>query len=242
MPGAAAARSILRNHSLTFHGTDCGKNPHADTASIEQNPVHLDMKEAAAIAGVDFCINVTMKDEHCVSGVFCGDVFKAHHEACRFFRRHYTTDLPMEFDLVIAGAGGSPKDGSLYQAHKAIDNAFRTVRRGGYIVMAAACPEGFGKEGFGEWLAMVSHVEIEKQLREEYHIEGHTAYCMRLKAEQAGIYLVTEMNAAQVRRSGLHHFRKIQKAVASAFVMLHKQGVDDPSVLFIKDATQILVP
>jgi nickel-dependent lactate racemase len=239
LPGTACEVSVLQNHSLNFYDTGTGRNPNAYTCNLKGNPVHEDMVEGARMTGVDFIINTTMGwDSKTVTGVFCGDMKEAHEKGCEFYLKRYTSDVDQKYDIVIAAAGGSPKDSSLYQAHKAIDNAFKAVKSGGILVVLARCEEGFGKENFYNCLCAQDIGELEKNLRGEYHVEGHTALCLRMKAEKADIFLVSELDASAVTDIGLVPFTAIDQAIES---VLHKHAGQDPSILVIPHADQFIL-
>ncbi len=53
---------------------------------------------------------------------------------------------------MIVTPGGFPKDINLYQAQKALDNAKHAVKKGGVIILLAACSEGLGEHVFERWL------------------------------------------------------------------------------------------
>jgi len=243
LPGVSAEETILRNHSLNFHGTARGRNPRARTAVLKGNPVHEDMVEGARMTGVDFIVNVTM-DEHGkeVTGVFCGDLEAAHEKGCSFYLEHYRRNIPRgACDLVIAGAGGHPKDHSLYQAHKAFDNLAPAVREGGIVVLAARCGGGFGKENFREWLHESDLEDMEKRLRHTYRIEGHTAYCFKRKLERVRLFLVSELEAADVEKIGCTPFADLEEAVKEAVRALKGKGSSGPECLVVPHADAFLL-
>ncbi len=75
--------------------------------------------------------------------------------------------------VVVASCGGWPHDVNLYQAHKALQNAFRVVRQNGAIVLVAECSEGWGPESFIKWLAIDSLKEHRERLIDEFEVPGH---------------------------------------------------------------------
>jgi len=239
IPGAAAEETILNNHSLNFYSTEKGRNPYAEPCTLKNNPVHMDMVEGARMCGVDFIINVTMGSNG-TTGVFCGDMEQAHEKGCEFYRKHYTRNYTQQYDLIIAGAGGHPKDASLYQAHKALDNVFRVLKPGGNIVFAAECGEGMGPEHFFDWLTMTDTGEMEQLLRNSYSVEGHTAYCFRKKAEAAEIFLVSELEPDAVKRIRCRPFENIEKSIFAGIDMLEKKGIQDPSILCVPCGDQFI--
>ncbi|MFC1479144.1 nickel-dependent lactate racemase [Planctomycetota bacterium] len=242
LPGTAAEETIVQNHSLNFYDTKKGRNWNAVTCNLENNPVHMDMVEGARMCSPDFIVNVTMDfDGYTPTGVFCGDMEKAHEKGCAFYLEHYKQSLSATYDMVIAGAGGYPKDGSLYQAHKAVDNVFKALSPDGVLIMAAECREGLGKEDFLKWLKADDLDAVEKKLRESYCIEGHTAYCFRRKSGSACIHLVSELDPDTVRQIGCIPFQTIEEAVDAGLSLLQKNGITDPSILFVPEGDQFVI-
>ena len=72
----------------------------------------------------------------------------AFTRACREHDRCFRAPGDRRYDLVVASAGGYPKDINLIQAHKAIDNAAGFVGDGGTLVLLAECADGVGSAGF----------------------------------------------------------------------------------------------
>ena len=112
-PGLADAEAIRRNHSrMELAGTGPGR--------LDGNPVRAEVDEAAKMAGVDFLLTVVLDPEHRIVSVHAGNVERAFREACAEADKMYRVAVPEHADLVIASAGGHPKDGTLYQAQKAL--------------------------------------------------------------------------------------------------------------------------
>jgi nickel-dependent lactate racemase len=66
--------------------------------------------------------------------------------------KYSQTKVNKKFDLVIASAGGYPKDINFYQSQKAITNALELSASGGTIILVAACEEGHGSEAFFSYI------------------------------------------------------------------------------------------
>ncbi|HAJ95300.1 MAG TPA: nickel-dependent lactate racemase, partial [Actinobacteria bacterium] len=62
-----------------FHGPAILESPKAATAILEGNPFHDESTEIAKMVGVDFIVNVTINKNKQITGIFCGDLEKAHY-------------------------------------------------------------------------------------------------------------------------------------------------------------------
>ncbi len=145
LPGVCSVETIRANHSWMVEDS-------AVAGRIEGNPVREDLEEAAGFAEPSFLLNVVLDAQKNIVHAVAGDVTLAHREGCRKVDELYRLPIDKLADIVLASAGGWPKDINLYQAHKALDNAARAVRDGGVIILLAECGEGIGSARFAEWL------------------------------------------------------------------------------------------
>ena len=137
MPGVAGTRTVLQNHS----GVNLG-SPNATFGVLEGNPIWEEMRDIASMVGPSFLLNVTLNERREITGVFAGDLEKAHRRGCQFVRETAMQRVDAPFDIVVATNSGYPLDQNLYQAVKGISAASRIVRKGGSIIVAAECSDG----------------------------------------------------------------------------------------------------
>lgn len=150
-PGIAGVETIRR-----FHGYSLLSSPSASEGVIDGNPVHQQSLEVARAAGVDFIVNVAMDQERRVTGVFCGDLERAHEAGVRHTRRQAEAFVPAPVDVVLTTGAGYPLDLTFYQAIKGLTAALPIVKEGGTIILAAQCAEGLGGEEFSELLGRLT--------------------------------------------------------------------------------------
>lgn len=140
-PGLAALPTILEAHSPIRIA-----NPQATWTVLEGNPVHDFVRAAAALAPAALSVDVVLSGDRRLAGVFTGPVGsesdRGHRHACDFVAADAVRTVDAPFDVVVTTNSGYPLDRNLYQAVKGITAAARVVRRGGTIVMAAACADG----------------------------------------------------------------------------------------------------
>ncbi|MCL5279264.1 MAG: nickel-dependent lactate racemase [Planctomycetes bacterium] len=142
MPGLAALETILRNH--------CARNmdhPGATWAVTHGNPIWEEIREAALLAAPTFLLNVTLNRDKQITGVFAGDMDRAHEHGCEFVKQRALAPVPVPYDIVITSNAGSPLDLNLYQAVKGMSAAAQIVKKGGAIILAADCWDGIPEHG-----------------------------------------------------------------------------------------------
>jgi len=229
-PGCASRRSVTANHAMMLR-------PGAEAARLEGNPVRMDLEEAVAMLGVDFILNVVVDGHHRIVGAFAGDLTAAHRKGCEMVAERGRVTIPQKADIVLASAGGYPKDINFYQAQKAMHNANYSVRDGGVMILVAACTEGFGHKTFEEWMLNASSPgELIERIQKGFVLGGHKAAAVAAMLERASIYMVTQLPPEQVQRSGMVYFDHPQHALEAAFDHLGR----DSRILVLPQAGSIL--
>jgi lactate racemase len=140
--GVGAFESILRNHSAKMID-----NPNATWGITEENPIHQEMSEIAALVRPDFIVNVTLNRRREITGVFAGDWREAHACGCAFAKECVMQPVEQPYDVVVTTNSGFPLDMNLYQAVKGMSAAARIVRDRGVIIAAAECSDGVPTHG-----------------------------------------------------------------------------------------------
>jgi lactate racemase len=141
-PGLAGLDTVLVLHNAKRIG-----DPRATWGVLEDNPVHKDIRAAAAAAPPHFCFDVILNREQRVIEAFAGELAPMHAAACEAARRLAMRPVEAAFDVVVTSNSGYPLDQNLYQAVKGMSAAAKVVRPGGLIVCAAECRDGFPGHG-----------------------------------------------------------------------------------------------
>lgn len=230
MPGVSTRAAIQSNHRFMVE-------PESAAGRLEGNPVREDIEESGRLCPSEFICNVVL-DEHkeiikCVSG----HVVDAHREGCKFLDSLYAVKMEKKADIVIASAGGFPKDRNMYQAQKALDNAAHAVRDGGIIIWIAECSEGLGEKHFEDW--MTGHEKASdmiEHIKRDFVLGGHKAAAIAMVLERARIMLVSGLDADFVRSLFLEPQESLGSALAEAFAALGQ----DASVLLMPYAGSTL--
>lgn len=143
LPGVCGAQTVYANHSANMVAS-----PYAHSGNLAHNPIHEDMVEGARRAGLRFIVNVVCNAQKQVVNAFAGDFEKAHLAGTKFLGGLCRTAVPAPVPLVLTTNNGYPLDQNIYQAVKSMATAEIICRPGGVIIVAAACEDGHGGEGF----------------------------------------------------------------------------------------------
>ena len=211
VPGACSLKTIQANHSrMVLDSAAAGR--------IKGNPVREDIEEAAMFVGPSFLLNVVLDSHHRIVEAVAGDVTLAHRQGCRKVDELYRVPIAEPADIVLASAGGWPKDINVYQAHKTLENAAHAVRDGGIVVLVAECPEGFGHSVFKEWMTCGDSPDtLLRRIREHFVLGGHKAAAIaKIRRRPVRVFFVSSLNAEVVRSTGFEPHASAQEALAAA--------------------------
>ena len=141
-PAVAGIKTILDFHNAVMIG-----HPLSTWGVIEGNILQGAATENCLMVKPDFMLNVTLNGDKEITGVFAGDVIKAHREGCAFVKENamYAVDDP--FDVVLTTNSGYPLDQNLYQTVKGMSAAAQIVKPGGSIVSVSECSDGVPDHG-----------------------------------------------------------------------------------------------
>jgi lactate racemase len=193
VPGVCDRETVRRNHSMMVE-------PGAHAGRIAGNPVREDIDEAADLIGADFALNVVLNVRREIVRAVAGAPRSVVAEAAKTVDELNGVPLAERADIVVASAGGYPKDINVYQAQKAIDNARLAVKPGGTLILVADCGEGLGESTFAEWMAAAKEPrDLIERLRGEFVIGGHKAAGLALALVDAELCLVSVLDEAAVR-------------------------------------------
>lgn len=230
MPGCSTARAIQANHRMMVE-------PAARVGEIATNPVRQDIEEVLQFLPVDFIINVVLDERKNILAAYAGHPVAAHRQAVAYLDTIYKVSIPELADIVIASAGGFPKDINLYQAQKAMNNARRAVRPGGILILVAECPEGLGDRTFANWVAMArSPEDLITRIYNNFELGGHKAAAIAMLLKEIQIYLVSSLQEKLPRQIFITPFSSLQDAYQAA---LKSMGYE-AKVLLIPQASAVL--
>ena len=192
LPGVSSLETIQQSHMWAMNEVvGKGSNPIAANKMTIGNPAHEDMMEVAAFVSPDFIVNVVPNLDGDICGIFAGNWVSAWWEATRLVDRIFGVEIEEKADIVIATAGGYPRDINLYQSQKTIDNAVYAMKPGGVCIALAECPDITEPKEFYDWFSHASFLEMEKAVRANYLISGWVAVRQVEYANRGTMILLT---------------------------------------------------
>jgi lactate racemase len=217
LPAICGRETIEKNHANMVH-------PNAVTGNLIENPVHEEMTEAAKRVGVDFNINVITDEDGNILDIVTGDLFSSWDRGVEICKNTYFAPIKQKLEVAIVSTGGYPKDINMYQAQKALENAYQAVKPGGTIVLIAECREGFGNSIFEKWIEEANSIEdIENRLKKRFILGGHKAYAIARVAKEVEIILISSLSEDKVKKL----FMKPMKNIGSAIEYVRKRHGDN---------------
>ena len=192
--GRKSVITTVSGEETLQHNSVMMLNNNAKAGILDGNPVHEDMTEVARISKITFIVNVVCNSKGELVKAFAGDLETAFSEAVKFVDEIYKVKVDRRADIVVVSAGGNPLDTSLDKAYLAIDNALDVVKRGGVIILVAECPEGYGNQVFYDWMTRLEDLKnTEKEIKRNFAIGGHKAYCLLKTLQSHPIILVSAL-------------------------------------------------
>ena len=201
-PGLAARNSIYQNHKL-FIDFDKGiLKPGCQSGQISGNPVAEDLAEIDGLMPEKTIISGILNTEGKVARLLINNDYESFLDSCKLYDNSYRYKRERLYDLVIASAGGYPKDINFIQAHKSMHNSASFVKDGGRLILLAECRDGIGNESFlsifGGGLA-----EIAAGLSRNYSGNGGTAMSTLTKTSRIEVSMVTSLPEDACRKMGI---------------------------------------
>jgi len=221
MPGVADIDSIMYYHRAAVVG-----DPRSTWGVLEGNPTQELIRKLGALVPVDFCINVTLNRQRCITGFFCGDPRSAHLKGCEFARASTMAACPRYFPVVITTNGGYPLDQNLYQSVKGLSAAAQIVAENGLIIAACECADGFPSHGNFARL-MFAHDAPQSILATILKpgfkmFDQWEAQLLAMIQVRARVALFSALPADDVRRAHLDYVANLDEYLASAMRRLGK--------------------
>lgn len=230
-PGCADRATIHAIHRACLATPGPGRHPNARAGVLAGNPLQERIAQVAALAPPALLVQVALQRGRRIAAVFSGELRATHAAASAFHARWGRVDAGRAADAVIVSAGGAPYDGSLYQAHKALEAAAHLTRPGGRVVLLAACPEGVGAAAL-EAAAGIEADALEARLRQDFTVAGHTALALRRKCDALEVVLVGASLPEQTLRGlGLRGAASLEEATA---------GLDPEGLAVLPEGARVL--
>jgi len=219
MPGICTRRSIQANHSMML-------DEKSAAGRAAGNPVREDIEEAGKMAGIDYIFNVILDDNKKIIGALAGANNQAWLEGIKRYDDIYMVEVDKPADIVIASAGGDPKDLNFYQSQKALENVKDLVRPGGIIILAASCHEGFGEDVFEEWMQDAGDYGlVSERLKQNFVLGGHKAVAVARVISEKKVFLYSEFDKETTEKMGFEKIDDMQEYLDSSILKNSSLGI-----------------
>ena len=206
LPGVSGLQTIRHNHAYSLDPKALRSNPKIGNGVLTGNPLHEDMCEAAAMLPHLFMVNLVMNAQMQLHAIFSGHYLKSWEAGCALVNKIYQVDVPEQADVIVASCGGFPKDISLYQGTKTVDNVESGLKPGGTLILMLEAPEGGGPEEYFGWCQNLLDGTIEKRLREAFTVAGYIFFQNCEQAQRQKILLYSSIPDELVRPMGMRSF------------------------------------
>ena len=233
LPGVASGKSIAQNHIHALSPNQPCSNPLIGNSKLDGNPLNEDMCEAAAMVNPIFIINLAMNPEGKLCRIFSGNWMNSWLECCKYVDEMYSVQIPEKVDVVFAGCGGYPKDMSMYQSTKVIDNVESAVKPGGTIILISQCIDGGGPDEYFGWSKHIERGMLDEELRKNFTIPGYIFYQNCEIAERIKIYMISSIDPELLKPMGIVSFKTAQE-------LMENLDLKDKSIYIIKKGGTVI--
>lgn len=238
LPGISSYETVMQNHSLSLNPNGPGSNPKVRTALMDGNPFSEDMLEAAKFVNPSFLFNVILDSDGNFTAAVAGNYITAHRKGCEILKSIDSFNIKEKADVIIASAGGYPKDIDLYQASKALSNSVEAVREGGTIILVAQCIEGLGHKDMEHiFYNFKNNAEREKEVRREYTIAKFFAFVICEMAVKYNIILVSSMDQKALECCNIKITNNLEDAIYYA-----KDAIDNADLIYLMPTAGSTLP
>lgn len=240
LPGICAHESIVSNHYQVFGAEEgSGIHPKCIIGNVEGNPMHLDMLEACEKLNISFAFNVVLDSEGNLYKAMAGDYIHVHEIGRQYCDDIGVVGIEKKADIVIASAGGYPKDINLYQVSKVHMTASEALKEGGTLIIVADCMDNMdADESVDIIMKFENNTDRERHIRQHFIPEAYSGYLICMIAEKYNVLLVSNYEAREeIEKSGMRLFRSLEEAMACAY---DKESTDGHLTYIIPNATATL--
>jgi len=201
-PGLAGYDSILQNHSLYLDFSSRTLREGCRSGQLEGNPLAMDLEEINTYLPDRLEIHAILNSQKEVCEIHFGSGYEDFKDVCERYDQFFRVRDEKRYDLVVASAGGYPKDINFIQAHKSIHNAASFVKDGRTLVLLAECRDGLGNQVFLDIFRTGDWNRIFDKMEKQYENNAGTALAMIHKSRQIRICFVTSLTEKTCRMMG----------------------------------------
>ena len=229
-PGLAERSALYANHSLFLDRNRGELAAGCQPGKLEGNPLAEDLLEIHGMLPAYCSIHTILGSDGKPAQYWFGRSYQDFLDVCTRLDSCYKVATDRQYDLVVASAGGYPKDINLIQVHKSIHHAAPLVRDGGTLILFAECADGVGSETFLPYFAMGGWQQTFAHLAKQYAGNGGTALAMMQKTARISVCLVTELAEELCWLIGV-------EKMSAADVRQRLAGHDEGSVALVENSS-----
>jgi len=238
LPGISSFETIQHNHVMTMSDEiGGGQRPEVRNGNIVDNPVHLDMLEAADLVNPSFIFNSIIGPTGKITHAVAGHYDAAHEVGARIVEDLYGVPIDELADITISSQGGFPKDIEFYQTGKAIYHTTDATKPGGTMIILSECAEGLGPPDANTiFLKCETTVEREKEVRGLFTVPKYVSYYISEAADKWNIIVVSSIDEKLLAKTPITVVRKVEDALKIA---MERHG-NDASIYLMPQGSSAL--
>ena len=218
LPGISSLETIKHNHAYSLAPDAFITNPEIGNGKLEGNPLNGDMLEAAAMMKNLFMITLVTDTEFQLESIYAGHWRTSWERACEEVKRIYTVPIEKKADVVITSCGGFPKDESLYQGTKAVDNVISALKDGGTLILMLEGRNGGGSPDYFDWIKPLVGGTFEEELRNNFTVGGYIFFLNCEQAARFNILMYSSIPAETVAPMGIKAYDDLDKLMEDAHI------------------------
>ena len=225
-PGIAGKETIT-----TFHSARFMEHPRAASGILDGNPLHEEQLEIVRMLGGALALNTVIDAERRLCFVNFGEVIASHMAAVDFARAYAEIAVDEQFQTVVTSAAGYPLDKTYYQTVKGMVVPIDILAPGGDLIIASACDEGLGSDGFvaaqRRLIALGPNGFLDSIMAKRHADIDEWQTEMQLKSMRAGnVHLFTDGLSDDDRQlTGINVIRSVADAVSASVARSGDQRV-----------------
>ncbi len=233
LPGISSIETIKHNHAYSLARDEFITNPKIGNGVTENNPLHEDMNEAASMMRNLFMITLVTDTSFVLSSIFSGHWKTSWERACEEVRRIYTVPIKKKADVVITSPGGFPKDESLYQGTKAVDNVISALKDGGTLILLLEARNGGGSADYFDWIKPLVNGTFEEELRNNFTVGGYIFFLNCEQASRFNILMYSKIEKDVVAPMGIKAYDDLDR-------LLKEADLDGKSIYIIPSGSTVM--
>lgn len=213
--GLAGRKTIDKNHSLLLYEK-------STLGNYFDNPIRQDVEEIGKMIGIELALNAILDTNKSILYAFAGDPISVMQAGIPFARSSCQVQMTKKYDLVIASAGGFPKDINFYQAQKALTHACLIAKDQGDVLLIAECREGIGSQGLEEFLMEIDSPQqvFDMMGSMEFKVGPHKAFLLARQLIKYHINLYSSLGRKKAKKLMVDPVDDVQQYIDS-FISLN---------------------